>query len=247
MIDTQLRAEIRRLFFAEHWKVGTIAGELGIHYETVRRAINADGFVRRDSVRPSMLDPYKEFIVHVLGKHPRLRATRIYDMIVGRGFTGSAVQLRRYVRMVRPEKQAEAYLALKTLPGEQGQVDWGSFGRIQVGHASRSLSCFVLVLSWSRAMYAHFTLDQKLNSFMHCHTLAFEALGGVPRTLLYDRPRSPRRSRAVPSAPARARRALPLRAEALRPVPRKREGQGRARHPIPAALLLRRPALSRCP
>ena len=186
MIEAKLRAEIRRLFFAEHWKVGTIASELSVHHETVRRAINADAFVRRDSVRPSMLDPYKEFVVQVLDRHPRLRATRIFDMIVGRGFSGSANQLRRYVRMVRPERQAEAYLALRTLPGEQGQVDWGSFGRIQVGHASRSLSCFVLVLSWSRAMYAHFTLDQKLESFVHCHTLAFDELGGVPRTLLYD-------------------------------------------------------------
>ena len=186
MIDVKLRAEIRRLFFAEHWKVGTIARQLDVHHETVRRAINADSFVRRGSVRPSLLDPYKPFIADVLDKHPRLRATRIHDMLVGRGFTGSVTQLRRYVRLVRPEHQAEAFLALRTLPGEQGQVDWGSFGRIQVGHASRSLSCFVIVLSWSRAMYARFTLDQKLESFMHCHALAFEALGGAPRTLLYD-------------------------------------------------------------
>lgn len=186
MIDPQQRAEIRRLFFAEHWKVGTIVAELGVHHDTVRSAIHADRFVRRGSVRPSMLDPYKDFIVHVLDKHPRLRSTRLYEMLRKRGYTGSAVQLRRYVRIVRPERQAEAYLALQTLPGEQGQVDWGSFGRIQVGHASRSLSCFVLVLSWSRAMHAHFTLDQKLESFVHGHVLAFEALGGVPRTLLYD-------------------------------------------------------------
>lgn len=186
MIDAKQRAEIRRLFFAEHWKVGTIASELGVHHETVRGAINADSFVRRDAVRPSMLDPYKDFIVRVLEKHPRLRATRIHDMIVSRGYPGSATQLRRYVRTVRPETRAEAFLALKTLPGEQGQVDWGSFGRIQIGHASRSLSCFVLVLSWSRGMYARFTLDQKLESFMHCHARAFEELGGVPRTLLYD-------------------------------------------------------------
>jgi transposase len=186
MIDPRQRAEIRRLFFAEHWKVGTIAAELGVHHETVRSAIDADRFVRRGVVRPSMLDPYKGLIAGVLEKHPRLRATRLLQMMRERGYTGSAVQLRRYVRLVRPESQAEAYLALQTLPGEQGQVDWGNFGRIQVGHASRSLSCFVLVLSWSRAMYAHFTLDQKLESFMLGHVLAFEALGGVPRSLLYD-------------------------------------------------------------
>src|SRR5262245_65253362 len=146
MIDPKQRAEIRRLFFAEHWKVGTIAAELGLHHDTVRSAICVDTFVRRGSVGPSVLDPYQDFIVHVLEKHPRLRATRLYEMIRERGYTGSAVQLRRYVRLVRPERQAEAYLALHTLPGEQGQVDWGRFGRIKVGHASRSLCCYVLVL-----------------------------------------------------------------------------------------------------
>jgi len=46
MIDAELYARIRRLFFAEHWKVGTIATEFGVHHETVERAIEADRFVR---------------------------------------------------------------------------------------------------------------------------------------------------------------------------------------------------------
>jgi hypothetical protein len=55
-----------------------------------------------------------------------------------------------------------------------------------VGSAKRALSCFVMVLSWSRAIYARFALDQTLESFMRGHSLAFEALGGVPREILYD-------------------------------------------------------------
>lgn len=31
MIPPELRARIRRLFFAEHWKVGTITAELRVH------------------------------------------------------------------------------------------------------------------------------------------------------------------------------------------------------------------------
>lgn len=160
MIEPQLRTEIRRLFFAEHWKVGTIASELCLHHDTVRRAINANQFARRGVVRPSRLDPYKAFIQRTLEKYPRLRATRLHEMVKARGYSGSVGQVRRYVRTVRPAARAEAFLALETLPGEQGQVDWGSFGRIQIGHASRSLSCFVMVLSWSRAMYARFTHAQ---------------------------------------------------------------------------------------
>jgi len=187
MIDAALYARIRRLFFAEHWKVGTIAGELGVHHETVERAIEADRFVRTQrQLRPSLLDPYKPFIGEILDQHPKLRATRLFEMVRGRGYLGGYAPVRRYVGAVRPAAKAEAFLKLATLPGEQAQVDWGHFGKLQVGAATRSLSCFVLVLSWSRAMFARFTLDQTLETFLLGHALAFEALGGVARRILYD-------------------------------------------------------------
>jgi len=187
MIPREIEAEIRRLFFAEHWRVRTIAEALGVHHETVRHAIEQDHFVRPGpQIRPSQLDPYKAFITATLEQYPRLRATRLHAMIHDRGYRGSIVQLRRYVRTVRPHARAEAYLRLETLPGEQAQVDWGNFGPFQVGRARRSLSCFVLVLSWSRAMYARFALDQTLESFLRGHVEAFEALGGIPREILYD-------------------------------------------------------------
>jgi transposase len=186
MIAPELRARIRRLFFAEHFRVGTIATELGVHHDTVRRAIEADRFIRPDAlVRPSMLDPYKAFLVETLEQHPRLRATRLFEMARHRGYQGSVVQLRRHVATMRPTPR-EAFLRLATLPGEQGQVDWGHFGTIRVGHAKRPLSCFVMVLSWSRAVFARFALDQTLESFMRGHVEAFSAFGGVPRAILYD-------------------------------------------------------------
>jgi transposase len=186
-IDPEQRARIRRLYYAEHWKVGTIAAELGVHHDTVRRAIEAERFVSPEGSRvtTSILDPYKPFVDEVLGKHPRLRASRIFDMIKGRGYAGSQIVVRRYVRTVRPLPR-EAFFKLETMPGEQGQVDWASFGKIQIGHATRSLSCFVMVLGYSRAMYARFVLDQQMESFVRCHVLGFESFGGVPRVLFYD-------------------------------------------------------------
>lgn len=187
MIPPEQHAEIRRLYYAEHWRVDTIATTLGVHHDTVRRAVESDRFVRTGTqVRPSALDPYKAFLVATLEQYPRLRATRLYAMLRARGYVGSAVQVRRYVRTIRPAARAEAYLRLETLPGEQAQVDWGNFGAFPVGTARRVLSCFVLVLSWSRAVYARFALDQTMESFLRGHVEAFTALGGVPRTILYD-------------------------------------------------------------
>ena len=187
MISPAQRAEIRRLYYAEHWRVGTIATSLGLHHDTVRHAIETERFIRPGTqVRASALDPYKPWLLMTLEQYPRLRATRLHAMLRERGYPGSAVQVRRWVRTVRPAARAEAYLRLETLPGEQAQVDWGNFGAIQIGRARRTLSCFVLVLSWSRAVYAHFALDQTLESFLRGHVEAFTALGGVPRTILYD-------------------------------------------------------------
>lgn len=187
MITREQHALIRRLFHAEHWKVGTIAAELGLHRDTVERALEIDRFgPRLPTPRPSALDPYKAFVLDTLERHPRLRSTRLHEMLVVRGYPGSVKTLRRYVQAVRPPPTREAFLALETMPGEQGQVDWASFGKVLVEGARRALSLFLMVLSFSRALFARFTLDQSMESFLRGHVLAFEHFGGAPRILLYD-------------------------------------------------------------
>ena len=141
-------------------------------------------------VAPTQLDPYLPFIRDTLAQYPRLRATRLHEMLRARGYTGSVVQVRRLVRLLRPADAAPVYRRLTTLPGEEAQVDWGSFGSIRIGHGTRPLSGFVMVLSYSRALFALFTLDQTLESFLRGHVEAFHALGGSARTLVYDNLRS---------------------------------------------------------
>lgn len=187
MIGDEERARIRRLFFAEHWKIGTIAAELGLHHDTVELAIEPRRFAnRRRAQSTTELEPFRPFIEQTLEQYPRLRATRISDMIRERGYRGSVYAVRRLVRKIRPVSRHEAFFRLTVLPGEQAQVDWASFGKIRVGRGERLLSCFVLVLAWSRATFARFTLDQTLESFVRCHVEAFERFGGVPRAVLYD-------------------------------------------------------------
>jgi transposase len=187
MISADVRARIRRLFYAEHWKIGTIAAELGVHRDAVALAVEVERFTNV-AFRPTAtaLDPYKDFVRVTLEQHPRLRATRLLQMIQGRGYAGSVWPLRRFVRQVRPGGAHEAFFRLSMLPGEQGQVDWGSFGSIVIGNTRRWLSCFVMVLSFSRALFARFVLDQTLESFLRCHHAAFVAFQGVPRGVLYD-------------------------------------------------------------
>jgi transposase len=189
MIAPELKAEIRRLFFAEHFKIGTIADGMGISWDTVRQAIGSSVFNRTRFVRPSLTEPYLGFIKATLERFPRLRATRLHRMLAERGFTGSVRAVRRVVAELRPVGR-EAFLRRVTLPGEEAQVDWASFGEVDVEGTKRRLSCFLMVLSYSRALYLEFAFDQKMESFLRGHVHAFEAFGGVPRVLMYDNLRS---------------------------------------------------------
>jgi transposase len=132
-----------------------------------------------------MVDPYLQFVREVLEQHPRLRATRLHQMIRDRGYTGSVEQLRRVVARLRPQPH-EAFLRLQVFPAEQAQVDWAYFGSVMVGRARRQLSCFVITLSWSRALYLEFFFDQTRENLLRGHVHAFQAWSGTPRVILYD-------------------------------------------------------------
>src|SRR5438874_4532364 len=185
MLNLETQAHIRHLFYAEHWKIGTIAQQLGVHHDAVRHALQTDSFHREQALRPCITDPYVEFVRETLKNYPQLRATRIYQMVRDRGYAGSVVQLRRVVARLRPSIR-EPFLRLQTFLGEQGQVDWAHFGHVMVGRARRALSCFVMTLSYSRALYLEFFFDQTMENFLRGHVHAFESWPGQPRVILYD-------------------------------------------------------------
>lgn len=66
-------------------------------------------------------------------------------------------------------------------------MDWGDFQvREANGQKTSKVYLFVLLLGYSRAMYAEFVLRCTLEAFMDSHIRAFQYLGGVPGEILYD-------------------------------------------------------------
>lgn len=186
-ISPDLEAQILRYYHVEKWRMNTIARQLHVHHGTVARVLRQAGLPRLGPpARPSAVDPYLPFILQTLEKFPTLTAARLYAMVVERGYRGRPDHFRHLVSLHRPRPSAEAYLRLRTLPGEQAQCDWAHFGHLGVGRARRALMAFVMVLSYSRALYLHFFLGARLENFLRGHLGAFAAWGGVPRVLLYD-------------------------------------------------------------
>ncbi|WP_321932236.1 IS21 family transposase [Paraburkholderia guartelaensis] len=186
-ISAELEAKILRFYHVEKWRCGTIARQLHVHRGTVQRVLAQAGLPRVGGVqRPSQIEPFLPFIHDTLKKFPSLTASRLYAMVRERGYKGAPDHFRHLISLHRPRPPAEAYLRLRTLPGEQSQVDWAHFGHLQIGRASRPLMAFVMVLSWSRQIWLKFFLDARMDSFLLGHVGAFEAWCGSARVLLYD-------------------------------------------------------------
>ena len=88
VIDDELKAQILRYHFVEHWRVGTIASQLGVHHSTVERVLGEAGVERERQRprRPSKLDSYMAFITETLERFPTLTAARLFDMVTARGY-----------------------------------------------------------------------------------------------------------------------------------------------------------------
>lgn len=190
-ITKEVEAEVQRLHYGEHWPVGTIAAQLNVHRDVVKRVLglmpSIDGATQR---RPSVVQPYEEFISQTLKQYPTLRATRLYDMLSERGYTGSLRTLREYVSHVRPERTSEAFLRLETMVGEQAQIDWAHIGRVSVDGGERSLWVFVIVLSYSRAIWGELVYDLSVESLCRSLVRASAYFGGVTRQWLFDNPKT---------------------------------------------------------
>ncbi|MGE0187685.1 MAG: IS21 family transposase [Hyphomonadaceae bacterium] len=186
----ELEAEMLRLHYAEHWPVGTIATQLSAHPDQVRRVLGLGDRRATSPIRARLVDPYRPFIDEQLARYPKLRATRLYDMVRERGYPGSVRTLREFVATVRPRPRREPYLLTETLPGEQAQVDWAYIGKLAFPGGERALWLFVMVLGHSRAMWGEFVLDLSVHSLCRSLVRASVALGGVPRQWLFDNPKT---------------------------------------------------------
>jgi len=186
----EVEAEIVRLHYAEHWPVGTIATQLTLHPDVVRRVLGVGASQRPSQLRAKLVDPYRELIDDTLRRYPKLLATRLHDMLAERGFRGSVRTVREHVALVRPRRRRQIYLTTETLPGEQAQVDWAFVGKLPFPGGERQLWLFVMVLAHSRALWGEFVLDLSVHSLCRSLVRASAAFGGVPRQWLFDNPKT---------------------------------------------------------
>jgi len=131
--------------------------------------------------RPSMLERYRSLIGGWFAEYPSLRAHQVYGMLKDRGVDVSYTLVVKYTRSFRRKKE-KVYHALTFLPGEEAQVDWCFINHSSLG----KLSCFVLILSHSRYLFAHVFPRASFEFFIEGHLMAFTAMNGTTRSLRFD-------------------------------------------------------------
>ena len=200
MVDYETYCRIRDHLVRQQLTVAQTARALGLDVRTVARWADVEQFRPRQAMpRASKLDAFKGQIVRWLDVHP-YSAQQVFQRLAEAGYAGGITIVKDYVHRIRPRRRP-AFLKLDFEPGECAQVDWGSYGTVNVGNTSRRLSFFLMVLCHSRRMYLEFTVSQEMEFFLACHENAFAAFGGVPTRLLVDNLKSAVLKRLVGAAP----------------------------------------------
>lgn len=162
-----------------------IARKLGISRMTVyRQAVSgktAPGYTPRPP-KPRVIDPFRDYIQERLARYPELTAVRLLSEIKLEGYAGKYSAVKEFVRLIRPKAPLELEERFETLPGDQAQVDFATF-KTPFG----TVHALLVVLSWSRHLWARFYLHQDELTVLGGLHRAFVSFSGVPKTLLFDR------------------------------------------------------------
>ncbi len=193
-MNDELRGEVIRRWHGKQSMRG-IARDLGIARSTVakviaehqqRRATGTTGLPSPRQRRGSLVDSYDDKLREFLARYPDMTAVRLFEEICRLGYTGGYTVLRQRVKQLRTQCRRPPVERFETGPGVQAQMDWAVYTIDFTQEGRRKVNLFSYVLGYSRRQYLHFTPSQDLETTIREHVRAFEHLGGVAATCLYD-------------------------------------------------------------
>ncbi|MGO9107891.1 MAG: IS21 family transposase [Thermoguttaceae bacterium] len=196
MSDRAIENEVIRRW-QEQTSIRRIAAELRISRWRVKRIIldhqqgRAEGMAHPDLPTPSesrasILDGHVPFIQDLLTRWPSMTALRVQEELRGRGFTGKYTIVKDLVRRLRPEPGRVPVVRFESGKGQQAQMDYANYEINFTEEGRRRVNLFSYVLGYSRRQYLRFVESQDFETTIREHVRAFQHLGGVAATCLYD-------------------------------------------------------------
>lgn len=171
--------------------IRAMAGRLGVSRATVRKALTQtvpkEYGPRR--ARSSKLDQFKNYLAQQMEARPWVRATRLYEELMGQGYKGHYETVKRGVRAMRQQAVAHnrATVRFETGPGVEAQFDWkGYITGLLADNVQQKVWIFRLVLGYSRHRFTRAVTDTVLTTVLADLRGVFEEIGGAPHRLVFD-------------------------------------------------------------
>lgn len=154
----------------------------GTTAKTVKRAVLAVESGPDESTRQHNYDDVRLIVAQRVEKTKGLiSAKRLLPVARAAGYQGSGRNFRRLVAEAKADWRRDHHRGRRPgvwSPGDMLVIDWGQIG---------PLSVFCAVLAWSRWRFVYFADNQRADTTFAALAACFEALDGVPKTVLSDR------------------------------------------------------------
>jgi len=190
-------AKIRRLYHVNGKGFKTIARELKLSKNTVKKIIRSEETVsqyqRQDQgyrVLKNYTDKLEEKLKHDIKEPKRRKRTikKIYAELKEAGYEGSYDAVHDFILQWRREQNqvlTKAFVPLEFAAGEAFQFDWseeeiklaGVLTRIKVAHIRLCYSRYFIMITYP---------NEQLEMVLDAHNKAFEFFSGVCRKGIYD-------------------------------------------------------------
>ena len=191
MVGVEQWAEIRRMHRVEHRSIREISRRMGVHRETIRRALAAERPpAYRRAPGPSKLDPLKPLIDEQLRADPRIPSKRLRELAEELGYRGGKTIFDDYVREARPRfLPRRTYQRTVYRPGELLQFDlFEPREPIPVGHGQLRRGYVVTAeLGSSRALAGALVFSKQFPDLAWGMSRCLGRLGALPEKLVWDR------------------------------------------------------------
>jgi transposase len=188
--------EATRNEIIRRWRAGAsqraIASVLGLARGTVRRALEEVAAAREGQTtgpvtrRVSLLDEYEAVLKELLERYPDMTVVRVLQELRARGYQGGYTIVRQRVGQLRPRPTPAPVIRFETGPGVQAQMDYATYTINFTEEGRRRVHLFSYLLGYSRRQYLRFVEAQDFETTLRQHVCAFEHLGGVAASCLYD-------------------------------------------------------------
>lgn len=197
MIIVETIAKIRRMYHVQNKGIKTIARELKLSKNTIKKIIredNTSNHYKRTNQSLPIMGEFKCQITAMLEanvtKPSRLRYTakKIHQELCNNGFKGSYATVNRFVTNWKSDKHIggkKVFIPLEFDPGEAFQFDWseeeielqGKLTRVKAAHIRLCYSRMFLIVVYR---------NEQLEMVCDAHDKAFRFFSGVTKKGIYD-------------------------------------------------------------